>query len=206
MKKIRVGRASDNDIVINDASVSRYHLEIIQESNGAIFATDLNSSNGTTVNGRRINGTYGLDHSDILKPGNANPLPWKNYLSSPQPNTIISNSVNYRENSNSYPSEKQSVPNSSAALVLGIVSLVFSIFPIFFITTVLSIVMGIIAISLGSTCSRLGRENSQKYTEGSLRNANAGKVMGIVGLVISFLWVIFLLFILAVGYNYNRYW
>jgi len=52
----KVGRTPDNDIVLNDPSVSRSHLELKIEGT-KITITDLGSSNGTYVNGIRISRT-----------------------------------------------------------------------------------------------------------------------------------------------------
>jgi len=45
-----IGRGPDNDIRINDSSVSRRHAKIVRE-NDKYFIEDLNSRNGTSVNG-----------------------------------------------------------------------------------------------------------------------------------------------------------
>lgn len=50
---VYIGRSEDNDIQISDMSVSRRHLEII-ERKGHFFIKDLNSQNGTYVNGTQI--------------------------------------------------------------------------------------------------------------------------------------------------------
>lgn len=49
-----VGRAPDCRIVIHDAAVSRHHAVILVDSSGAVSIQDLDSKNGTHVNGRRI--------------------------------------------------------------------------------------------------------------------------------------------------------
>lgn len=49
-----IGRESANHIVIPDINASRMHAEIRQEANGAWVLSDLGSTNGTFVNGRRI--------------------------------------------------------------------------------------------------------------------------------------------------------
>ena len=51
---ISIGRSKDNDIVIDDLSVSRKHAILEKDETGKFFLTDLNSSNGTFVNNVRI--------------------------------------------------------------------------------------------------------------------------------------------------------
>lgn len=48
--RIRLGRGSDNDVVLSDVSVSRYHAEILREGEGW-SVHDLKSTNGVEVNG-----------------------------------------------------------------------------------------------------------------------------------------------------------
>jgi len=64
---LSVGRARDNDIVIENLSVSRNHARIRQVDDKFIL-TDLNSANGTYVNNVRINKTE-LEHEDIITIG-----------------------------------------------------------------------------------------------------------------------------------------
>jgi adenylate cyclase len=47
--RVRLGRGSDNDVVLSDVSVSRYHAEILRELNGW-SVHDLKSTNGIEVN------------------------------------------------------------------------------------------------------------------------------------------------------------
>jgi adenylate cyclase len=49
----RLGRALDNDVVINHASVSRHHAEILANGRG-YRVRDLSSQNGTFVDGRPV--------------------------------------------------------------------------------------------------------------------------------------------------------
>lgn len=58
----KIGRSQENDIVLNDDAVSGCHAQIKCERNGDIVLIDLNSSNGTRVNGNEIK-------QQILKPG-----------------------------------------------------------------------------------------------------------------------------------------
>ena len=53
---LRIGRGSENDIVLEDAAkrVSRLHAELRLEADGAITLTDLQSANGTWIAGDRV--------------------------------------------------------------------------------------------------------------------------------------------------------
>lgn len=48
-----IGRAQENDIILDNPSTSRYHARLEYE-NGHYFITDLGSRNGTRVNGELI--------------------------------------------------------------------------------------------------------------------------------------------------------
>ena len=50
---VTIGREEGNSIQLNDERISRYHLKL-QEDNDRIVATDLESTNGTKVNGEEI--------------------------------------------------------------------------------------------------------------------------------------------------------
>jgi hypothetical protein len=50
---VKLGRARDNDVVIRDIRVSRYHA-VIEPTVGGWVVRDLQSTNGTFVDGRRI--------------------------------------------------------------------------------------------------------------------------------------------------------
>ncbi len=51
---VRIGRDPENDVTIDDLLVSRRHAELRPESDGGYELVDLTSSNGTFVNGRRV--------------------------------------------------------------------------------------------------------------------------------------------------------
>ena len=50
---LRIGRALDNDLVIADSRVSRYHAQIVRHGRESVVR-DLGSTNGTAVQGRVV--------------------------------------------------------------------------------------------------------------------------------------------------------
>ena len=56
-RRINVGRVSDNELSLNDGSVSKVHAALMMNSEGTLLVADTGSTNGTYINGRRI--TYG---------------------------------------------------------------------------------------------------------------------------------------------------
>ena len=52
--QIIIGRAKENDIVIDNIAVSRKHAQITRKEDGTYHIRDLNSSNGTFLNGAQI--------------------------------------------------------------------------------------------------------------------------------------------------------
>ncbi len=65
---ITVGRGNANDLVLNDASVSRFHAVIKLQEDG-VFVADRGSTNGVVVNGSRIEAESQLQGGDILHLG-----------------------------------------------------------------------------------------------------------------------------------------
>jgi hypothetical protein len=63
--RLTVGRSSDNDLVVEDSSVSRHHA-ILERFGVTWFVRDLNSSNGTDVNGDRVIGERALRNGDEI--------------------------------------------------------------------------------------------------------------------------------------------
>jgi pSer/pThr/pTyr-binding forkhead associated (FHA) protein len=50
----RIGRAEGNDYRLPDTSISSSHCEITLDGSGKMFVRDLGSSNGTFIQGRRV--------------------------------------------------------------------------------------------------------------------------------------------------------
>ncbi|MQF69152.1 FHA domain-containing protein [SAR202 cluster bacterium AD-804-J14_MRT_500m] len=63
-----VGRSTDNDVVIDDLSVSRQHARITSE-NGLYYLEDLGSANGTYVNGIQSSGRQTINPGSTIKVG-----------------------------------------------------------------------------------------------------------------------------------------
>ena len=59
-----IGRSPDVDVVINDSNVSRRHAEVWRTSEG-VAIRDLQSTNGTFVNGHRITAVSLSPRDDI---------------------------------------------------------------------------------------------------------------------------------------------
>jgi pSer/pThr/pTyr-binding forkhead associated (FHA) protein len=66
-ERYTVGRLPDNDIRIDNAAVSGHHSLIINILNDS-FLEDLNSTNGTYVNGKLIK-KHALQHDDVITVG-----------------------------------------------------------------------------------------------------------------------------------------
>lgn len=65
---ISIGRKDDNSISIDDPYISQVHAEVIV-NDGRIFVNDLDSTNGTFVNGKSVNGKQELYTGDKIEIG-----------------------------------------------------------------------------------------------------------------------------------------
>ena len=68
--KTVIGRGDDTDLLLPNISVSRHHAQIILDGDTATIS-DLNSSNGTIINGQRI-GSTSLNSGDEILLGKFN--------------------------------------------------------------------------------------------------------------------------------------
>jgi hypothetical protein len=64
---IGIGRASDNDVIVDDPMVSRHHCQLMLQ-HGAYGFTDLGSRNGSTVNGQPVS-QIALGPGDVIRIG-----------------------------------------------------------------------------------------------------------------------------------------
>ncbi|HVQ55777.1 MAG TPA: FHA domain-containing protein [Pyrinomonadaceae bacterium] len=53
-KRLSVGRTKENDLSIDDPSISKYHASLMLDAQGILHVADTGSTNGTFVNGERI--------------------------------------------------------------------------------------------------------------------------------------------------------
>jgi len=66
--RLNVGRVSDNNLCLNDTSVSKIHAALVMNQQGTLLVADTGSTNGTYINGRRI--AYGesrqIEDGDVV--------------------------------------------------------------------------------------------------------------------------------------------
>ncbi|MDQ5845831.1 MAG: FHA domain-containing protein [Acidobacteriota bacterium] len=67
-KRVSVGRVADNDLALNDTSVSKIHAALTMNNQATLLVADTGSTNGTYINGRRI--SYGearqIEDGDVV--------------------------------------------------------------------------------------------------------------------------------------------
>lgn len=68
-KTATIGRSSDATIMLEDPEVSRLHAKVTRTAAGTFEITDLQSRNGTYLNGQRIKGTHALAYGDKIRVG-----------------------------------------------------------------------------------------------------------------------------------------
>ena len=90
------------------------------------------------------------------------------------------------------PQVQKALPNATVSLVLGIISIVGCCG-----WGIIGLVLGIIAIVLANKDEKLYRTNITAYTVASYKNSKAGKVCGIIGVVIGSIYFLLVLVIIA---------
>ena len=67
-RRLHVGRATDSDLPLTHASVSKIHAALLMNREGTLMVSDTGSTNGTYINGRRI--AYGearqIEEGDVV--------------------------------------------------------------------------------------------------------------------------------------------
>lgn len=85
--------------------------------------------------------------------------------------------------------ESKTLPNATAVLVLGILSIIMC-----WTYGILGLIMGVIALVLHKKDKKIYLTNPALYEE-SFKNSNAGKICAIIGVSLSILSLIYLVFI-----------
>jgi hypothetical protein len=94
------------------------------------------------------------------------------------------------------PNPQIALPNATAVLVLGIIGIIGC-----FCYGIIGLVCSIIALVLSSKDLKLYAQNPSAYTAASLSNLRSGRICAIIGLSISIVYFLFILFILiTVGF------
>ncbi len=92
-----------------------------------------------------------------------------------------------------FPNSNQiALPNATAVLVLGIIGIVGC-----FCYAMPGLICAIIALVLSTKDLRLYNSNPGAYTAASLSNLKAGRVCAIIGLSLSILYLVFVIFMIA---------
>lgn len=167
MKEITIGRASDNNVCLQDGTVSLHHAKLILNG-GRIILQDLNSTNGTFVNGQLVRGARELNRQDIVRIGNKT-LPWLNYLDGSAP--INMHPGHRPPTSGNNPGTPPLVPSGSqpnGSNGMAIAGFVCSLLPF---TVLFGLIFSIIGLSKAS------EQNGQ------------GRGLAMAGVIISAIWL-----------------
>jgi len=67
-KRRSVGRGTDNDLHLNDGSVSKIHATLMMNQEDVLMVADTGSTNGTFINGRRLSygEAYPIEEGDVV--------------------------------------------------------------------------------------------------------------------------------------------
>lgn len=77
---LRIGSATDNQLVIESSDVAPYHLELFCDAEGNVFITDLGSEQGTFINNQRLDGFKLLKSGDRVRFGSSYTFAWEGYI------------------------------------------------------------------------------------------------------------------------------
>ncbi|AUP81139.1 CCC motif membrane protein [Flavivirga eckloniae] len=86
--------------------------------------------------------------------------------------------------------EQQKLPNSTLILVFGILSIVTCC-----CYGIVGLILGVVALVLAKKATQLYAENPEDYT--GFQNVKTGKVLAIIGIVLSLLYAIFVIWLFA---------
>jgi pSer/pThr/pTyr-binding forkhead associated (FHA) protein len=143
---LRIGSSPKNEIVVQNSSVDSFHLELFSDTEGNVFITDLDTTSGTFVNGKRLKGYTLLDSGDEVQLGDSYLLKWEQYklvvpkkVSSSEKNTgsLYTNST---KTNSSNSSKSKAIPkkvsksniNKQLMLIYSLVLIVILLMVLFF--------------------------------------------------------------------------
>lgn len=66
---INLGRAPDSTFILDDDYASARHAQLLQADANTWVLTDLDSTNGTFVNGQRVTGSVSVTAADVIRIG-----------------------------------------------------------------------------------------------------------------------------------------
>ncbi len=123
-----------------------------------------------------------------VQPGStasSNPFP-------PQNGGFPPNNGGFGGNPGGFGGMQQQLPNATAVLILGILSILTCC-----CYGIVGVILAIVAMVLSKKDRALYEMNPAAYTEASYKNSNAGRVCAIVGLILSILYLIFIIGFIA---------
>ncbi len=141
MEKIhlRIGSYPDNDMVIESEGVDGNHLELFCDSDGNVFITDLNSKNGTFINGEELNGYALLSQGDKVVLGRHYVFRWESFVrKQPENESSQNNRIKSKESEKNIREEEKiksvdlSVSNTELIVIYSaIIIVLFLMFIVF---------------------------------------------------------------------------
>ena len=87
--------------------------------------------------------------------------------------------------------EKEKLPNATAVLVLGILSILTC-----WCYGIIGIILSVIALAIGSKDFKLYRSDPERFD--NYQNLNIGRVLSIIGLVLSIVMIILMVWIISI--------
>jgi hypothetical protein len=121
MKLYHLGRGLDNEIVVSDDSVSRVHAQLFQEDDQSTYIIDLNSTNGTFVNGHKVDGRQSLRSGDVLMLGTKR-VEWEGYLEKQEKPSMEHHHDIYEEEDSGRKSKTRPILIAAGVLLLAAVA------------------------------------------------------------------------------------
>ena len=77
---LKIGKFSNNELVVDEAGIDPHHLELFCDEYGNVFITDLKSTNGTFVNDKSLDGFKLLVAGDKVRLGKTYFFDWENLI------------------------------------------------------------------------------------------------------------------------------